>query len=127
MTLILQTISFSILCSYSIGNLKGIHLKLLKLFLKSDCSGRNLHKKYASKTAVNAIGYKELKPFLDGEKTLEECIDHLKQSTRRYAKRQLTWFNRNEKINWVYPDTYNDINLLYNEAERLAEKFLKGE
>ena len=88
---------------------------------------KEFYKKYASKTAVNAIGYKELKPFLDGEKTLEECIDHLKQSTRRYAKRQLTWFNRNEKINWVYPDTYKDINSLYNEAERLAEKFLKGE
>ncbi len=88
---------------------------------------KEFYKKYASKTAVNAIGYKELKPFIDGEKTLEECVDHLKQSTRRYAKRQLTWFNRNEKINWVYPDSYESINLLYNEAERLTEKFLKGE
>ena len=88
---------------------------------------KDFYKKYASKTAVGAIGYKELKPFIDGEKTLEECVGHLKQSTRRYAKRQLTWFNRNEKINWVYPDTYEDINLLYDEAERLVEKFLKGE
>lgn len=88
---------------------------------------KEFYKKYASKTAVNAIGYKELKPFIDGEKTLEECVDHLKQSTRRYAKRQLTWFNRNEKINWVYPDSYESINSLYNEAERLTEKFLKGE
>lgn len=88
---------------------------------------KEFYKEYASKTAVKAIGYKELKPFIDGEKTLEECINHLKQSTRRYAKRQLTWFNRNEKINWVYPDTYEDISLLYNEAERLVEKFLKGE
>lgn len=88
---------------------------------------KEFYKKYASKTAVNAIGYKELKPFIDGEKTLEECVDHLKQSTRRYAKRQLTWFNRNDKINWVYPDSYEDIHSLYNEAERLTEKFLKGE
>ena len=88
---------------------------------------KEFYKEYASKTAVNAIGYKELKPFIDGEKTLEECANHLKQSTRRYAKRQLTWFNRNERINWVYPDTYEDISLLYNEAERLVEKFLKGE
>ncbi len=88
---------------------------------------KDFYKKYASKTAVNAIGYKELKPFLDGEKTLEDCVDHLKQSTRRYAKRQLTWFNRNENINWVYPDSYEDITLLYNEAERLVKKFLKGE
>ena len=88
---------------------------------------KEFYKEYASKTAVNAIGYKELKPFIDGEKTLEECINHLKQSTRRYAKRQLTWFNRNERINWVYPDTYEDISLLYDEAERLVEEFLKGE
>ncbi len=85
------------------------------------------YKKYASKTAVNAIGYKELKPYIDGKKSLEECVEHLKQSTRRYAKRQLTWFKKNEKINWVYPDDYDDINKLYNEAERLTENFLKGE
>ena len=88
---------------------------------------KEFYNEYASKTAVNAIGYKELKPFLDGEKSLEECVDHLKQSTRRYAKRQLTWFNRNEKINWVYPDNYENINLLYLEAEEMVKKFLKGE
>lgn len=88
---------------------------------------KEFYKTYASKTAVNAIGYKELKPFIDGEKTLEECLEKLKQSTRRYAKRQLTWFNRNEKINWVYPDTYKNTDELYNETERLVEKFLKGE
>ena len=76
---------------------------------------------------ISAIGYKELKPFLDGGKTLEECLMHLKQSTRRYAKRQLTWFNRNEKINWVYPDLYDDLNELFNETDTLVEKFLKGE
>lgn len=88
---------------------------------------KEFYKNYASKTAVNAIGYKELKPFIDGEKTLEECLEKLKQSTRRYAKRQLTWFNRNEKINWVYPDTYKDTDELYKEIERLVGKFLKGE
>ncbi|MBQ6936745.1 MAG: tRNA (adenosine(37)-N6)-dimethylallyltransferase MiaA [Clostridia bacterium] len=88
---------------------------------------REFYKKHPSQTAVNAIGYKELKPYLDGEKSLEECLTHLKQSTRRYAKRQLTWFNRNEKINWVYPDLYNDVNELFIETDILAEKFLKGE
>ena len=88
---------------------------------------KEFYKKHPSQTAVNAIGYKELKPYLDGEKTLEECLEHLKQSTRRYAKRQLTWFNRNEKINWVYPDLYNDINELYLKTDALTEKFLKGE
>ena len=83
--------------------------------------------KHPSQTAVNAIGYKELKPYLDKEKTLEECLLHLKQSTRRYAKRQLTWFNRNERINWVYPDLYNDLNELFCKTDNLVEEFLKGE
>lgn len=57
-------------------------------------------------TAVQAIGYKELKPYFDGEKSLDECIEILKRSTRRYAKRQLTWFRRNEEINWFFVDDY---------------------
>ena len=55
-------------------------------------------------TAAQAIGCKELYPYFEGNKTLDECIDTLKQSTRRYAKRQLTWFSRNEAIHWLEPD-----------------------
>lgn len=57
-----------------------------------------------SKTAVQAIGHKELFPYFKGEKTLQEALETLKQETRRYAKRQLTWFRRNENINWIYAD-----------------------
>ena len=57
-----------------------------------------------SSTAVQAIGYKELKPYLDGCCTLEEATEKLKMETRRYAKRQLTWFRRNKEINWLYID-----------------------
>lgn len=58
-----------------------------------------------SKTAFNAIGCKEFKPYFDGEKSLDECVEDLKRDTRHYAKRQLTWFKRNSEINWIYPDT----------------------
>lgn len=58
-----------------------------------------------SSTAKQAIGYKELRPFLDGESSLEECTENLKMATRRYAKRQLTWFRRYENINWIYIDS----------------------
>ena len=51
-------------------------------------------------TALAAIGYKELKPYLDNEKSLDECVESLKQATRRYAKRQLTWFMRDPAIHW---------------------------
>ena len=78
-----------------------------------------------SVTAFNSIGCKEMKPYLDGEKSLDECVDKLKMSTRRYAKRQLTWFRRNEKINWVYPDLCNE-DSLYANVDNLINDFLKG-
>jgi uncharacterized membrane protein YgaE (UPF0421/DUF939 family) len=56
-----------------------------------------------------------------------DFIEKLKMETRRYAKRQLTWFKKNERINWIYPDDCADINMLYDEAERLIKNFLKGE
>ena len=65
-----------------------------------------------SNTAVQAIGYKELKPYLDGEEPLDVCIESLKRATRRYAKRQLTWFRRDENTKWFYADeykTYSDL------------------
>ncbi len=56
-------------------------------------------------TAKQAIGYKELKPYLDGFISLEEAVEKLKMETRRYAKRQLTWFRRNKNIHWLSIDT----------------------
>ncbi|MBQ3008609.1 MAG: tRNA (adenosine(37)-N6)-dimethylallyltransferase MiaA [Oscillospiraceae bacterium] len=56
------------------------------------------------KTCVSAIGYKEFFPYFDGKMTLKECIEKLKQASRNYAKRQLTWFNRMKDINWLLID-----------------------
>ena len=55
-------------------------------------------------TASAAIGYKELKAYFDGECSLEEATENLKRETRRYAKRQLTWFRRDERVHWIYAD-----------------------
>lgn len=52
-----------------------------------------------NKTALQAIGYKELFPYVRGEMSLSECVDRLKVSTRRYAKRQLTWFLGHDYVN----------------------------
>ena len=52
-------------------------------------------------TAMQAIGYKEILPYLKGECSLEEAVDTLKRNTRRYAKRQMTWFRRIREINWL--------------------------
>lgn len=54
---------------------------------------------------TDTIGYREVLSYLDGELSLDVAKDKLKQNTRNYAKRQLTWFRKNEQINWnCYPD-----------------------
>lgn len=52
-------------------------------------------------TSMQAIGYKELVRYLDGTLTLKEAVDKIKQESRRYAKRQITWFKRNPDIIWL--------------------------
>lgn len=79
-----------------------------------------------SKTAFNAIGYKELKPFIDGDLSFDVCVENLKRETRRYAKRQITWFKRNKNINWVYADTQSKEEML-NSVDKLIRDFLGGE
>lgn len=70
--------------------------------------------------AVQAIGHKEFFDYFKGEISLNEAIENLKRSTRRYAKRQLTWFNKDDRINWIYSDETDD-------AVNLAKKFIKEE
>ena len=70
-----------------------------KMFYSSDYSS----------TAKQAIGYKELLPYLKGFVTLDDAVEKLKQETRRYAKRQLTWFRKNNDINWIFFDENNNI------------------
>ena len=66
---------------------------------------RAFYRQNAGATAAAAIGYKELKPYLDGESDLDTCTESLKRATRRYAKRQLTWFSRDPQIHWFEIDT----------------------
>lgn len=60
-------------------------------------------------TAGQAIGYKEILDAFDGLYGMDEAREAIKQATRNYAKRQLTWFRRNEAINWFYPDDGEDL------------------
>lgn len=64
---------------------------------------QNLLKKHGRiKNLINTIGYQEIIKYLDGEISLDESISIIKQNTRRYAKRQLTWFRKNPLIKWDY-------------------------
>lgn len=73
-------------------------------------------------TSIKAIGYKELMPYFNGEKTLDECVEKLKMETRRYAKRQITWFKRDLNINWLYADEYNSFEELLSKAVEIIKK-----
>lgn len=83
-----------------------------------------LAEKGFSHTAAQAIGYKEFFAYLDGQMTLDEAIETVKRQTRRYAKRQLTWFRRNEAIQWLYSDLEADYEALLNKAVSVVEKRL---
>ena len=63
---------------------------------------QNILKKYDKfPTAMQGLGYKEVVEYLDGKKTKEEMIDKIKMQTRRYAKRQITWFKKNKQTIWI--------------------------
>lgn len=79
-----------------------------------------------SSTSAMAIGHKELVPYFNGDADLESCLENLKMQTRRYAKRQLTWFRRDEKINWFNIDVLTKEELLNNAVE-LIKKVLFDE
>lgn len=73
-------------------------------------------------TAHQAIGYKELIPYFSGQASLEDCIERIKQETRRYAKRQLTWFRRDERIFWMEVDKFkNIVEILENIKKYIAK------
>lgn len=74
---------------------------------------KNLLEKYDEfPTAMQALGYKETKKYLDGEITKEEMIDMIKQESRRYAKRQLTWFRRYENATWLDATKNNNVDII---------------
>ncbi len=76
-------------------------------------------------TAMQAIGYKELIPWMTGEKSLAAAAEDLKQSTRRYAKRQLSWFRRMEDATFLYVDEYPSMTALADAASLEIDRFLK--
>jgi tRNA dimethylallyltransferase len=64
---------------------------------------------YRDYNALNTVGYKEIFDYLDGTTDLETAIAFIKQNTRRFAKRQLTWFNKDKSINWFKPTDFQNI------------------
>lgn len=81
---------------------------------------RGFYRRDAGSTAAAAIGYKELRPYLDGDSGRDACVESLKRATRRYAKRQLTWFMRDPMIHWFEIDT-TPFDRIVDEGERIIK------
>lgn len=84
---------------------------------------RELWNSGGMKTAANAIGYKELIPYFENAAPLEECIDKIKRESRRYAKRQLTWFRKNERIQWIIIDDFSQKNEILEKSKKAIAKY----
>ena len=72
-------------------------------------------------TAAQAIGYKELLGYLQGEAPLEDCVALLKQRSRNYAKRQLTWLKRDDNIHWIYYNNGEGLPAILQEATKYLQ------
>lgn len=72
--------------------------------------------------SMQGIGYKEIFDYLDNRCTIEETVDIIKQSSRRYAKRQLTWFRRDDNIHWIEIDKYDSM----DKAVEIITGYIEG-
>ena len=73
-----------------------------------------------AQTALQAIGYKELAPYFRGEITLAQAAETIKRETRRYAKRQMTWFRRDEDVRWIHVDDYPEFGGVVSAANQIV-------
>ena len=76
-------------------------------------------------TAMQAIGYKEFVSALEGHGTVEAAADSVRQSSRRYAKRQLTWFRRNPAIHWLIRKDETSGEEIFRSARQIIQEFDK--
>ncbi len=74
-------------------------------------------------TSLQAIGYKELVAYFNGEETLENAVAQIQQASRRYAKRQRTWFRRNEKVHWIELEDEPNFDEIFIRARQITATF----
>ena len=91
---------------------KGLVDEAYEIFMERDSIG----------TAHQAIGCKELAPYFEKKASLDQCMEKIKQETRRYAKKQLTWLRKEPDINWIEGSCESDINFFIKKCENLIAK-----
>lgn len=83
---------------------------------------RQFYESFTPATAYQAIGYKELVPYFEGRAELADCLDKIKQESRHYAKRQLTWFRRVDGIKWVETDKFDNLKKIIENIQNIIAK-----
>ena len=68
----------------------------------AEAEARNVYP-YRHLNSLNTVGFKELFAYIDGDYSLEKAIEEIQKNTRRYAKKQMTWWKRDQEINWFSP------------------------
>lgn len=86
---------------------------------------KRLYDMHPKGTILQAIGVKEFAPYWKGEATLEEVVAQIQAETRRYAKRQLTWFRRDRRVQWLYRDDPACETDLAGEAQKLLDAWVQ--
>ena len=64
---------------------------------------------FRNENSLNTVGYKEMFQYLDGNISLEEAVRQIQSNSRRYARKQMTWYKRDEKMKWFHPDNVKEI------------------
>jgi tRNA dimethylallyltransferase len=72
-------------------------------------------------SSMRGLGYKEIVEYLEGNLSLDQAVDILKRNTRRFAKRQMTWFRRDNRIKWLNPDLVDVSGVIISEINRFIE------
>lgn len=83
---------------------------------------RSVYENSNPATAHQAIGYKELIPYIEGKVSLEECVEKIKQETRRYAKRQLTWFRKMDNVTTIYAEKTDEYKIFFENVQKSIAK-----
>ena len=87
---------------------------------------RAIYDKHPTGTLMQAIGIKEFIPYFQGECSLEQAVESIQKNSRHYAKRQLTWFKRDPRVEWLYHDDFETTNELIAQAESIVSDFLSN-
>jgi len=83
---------------------------------------KSLQEKHIKGQALQAIGYKELLPYLEGNTSIDEAIELIKRNSRRYAKRQITWFKNKMDVTWFKLEENN-----FSEVSKKIIEYIKKE